>query len=84
MQNRKTQLMLSTEEREREVKVHKDVLIAESRRVQDEIHKVHKELSDRLSNIKNLKVKYDTLCKKNKLAKGTDDEEDDGEEKTQV
>jgi len=35
--------MLSTEEREREVKVHKDVLVAEAKRVQDEIHKIHKE-----------------------------------------
>jgi hypothetical protein len=49
--------MLSTEEREREVKVHKDVLIAEARRIMDEIHKIKKEYSDRLSNIKNLKVK---------------------------
>lgn len=43
LQNRKTQLMLSTEEREREVKVHKDVLIAEARRIEDEIHKIKKE-----------------------------------------
>jgi len=57
LQNRKTQLMLSTEEREREVKVHKDVLIAEARRIEDEIHKIKKEYSERLSNIKNLKVK---------------------------
>lgn len=82
LQNRKTQLMLSTEEREREVKVHKDVLVAESRRVQDEIHKVQKEFSERMQNIKNLKVKYDTLCKKNKLTHDADD--DDGEKKTQV
>lgn len=57
LQNRKTQLMMSTEEREREVNVHKDVLVAEARRVQDENHKIQKEYSDRLQNIKNLKVK---------------------------
>jgi len=38
-----------------------------------------------MANIKNLKVKYETLCKKNKLSKGGEgDEDDNGEEKTQV
>lgn len=61
-------------------------MISEARRVQDEISKIHKELTERLSNIRNLKVKYETLCKKNKLTKNDDDDEDDnnGEEKTQV
>jgi len=60
------QLKLSMEEREREIGVHKDVLISEMRRVQDEKHKVAMELADRANAVKNLKVKFEALVKKNK------------------
>jgi len=51
------QLKLSMEEREREIGVHKDVLVSEMRRVQDEKHSVAMELADRGNAVKNLKVK---------------------------
>lgn len=54
------------EEREKEIKVHKETLVSEIRRVEDERHKVQMELSERDTQVKNLKVKFESLVKKNR------------------
>ena len=63
------------DEREKEVQVHKDVLHAEKRAVEEEKHKVTVELADRMSKVTNLKAKYEGICAKNSANEG-------GEERT--
>jgi len=77
LENSKYQLQMSMEEREKEVAVHRDVLMAERRSVSDEKHKVVVELADRKSKVQNLKVKFENLCGKNRA-------KEDGEERTQA
>lgn len=77
VENRKYQLQMSMEEREKEIRVHKETLLAEKRAAEEEQHKVLVELSDRKSKVQNLKVKYENLCYKNRS-------NDDGEERTQA
>lgn len=77
VENRKYQLQMSMEEREKEIKVHKETLLAEKRASEEEKHKVLVELSDRKCKVQNLKVKYENLCYKNRS-------NDDGEERTQA
>ena len=77
VENRKYQLQMSMEEREKEIRVHKETLLAEKRAAEEEKHKVLVELSDRKSKVQNLKVKYENLCYKNRS-------NDDGEERTQA
>ena len=72
VENRKYQLQMSMEEREKEINVHKETLLAEKRAAEEEKHKVLVELSDRKCKVQNLKVKY-----KNRS-------NDDGEERTQA
>jgi chromosome segregation ATPase len=76
-ENRNYQLKMSMEEREKEIKVHKEVLQAENKAAEDEKHKVKMELAERESMVENLKVKFENLCYKN-VAK------EDGEERTQA
>jgi coiled-coil domain-containing protein 39 len=77
VENRKYQLQMSMEEREKEIKVHKETLLAENRAAEEEKHTVLVELSDRKCKVQNLKVKYENLCYKNRS-------NDDGEERTQA
>lgn len=77
VENRKYQLQMSMEEREKEIRVHKETLLAEKRAAEEEKHKVLVELSDRKCKVQNLKVKYENLCYKNRS-------NDDGEERTQA
>ena len=77
IENRKYQLQMSMEEREKEIKVHKETLLAEKRATEEEKHKVLVELSDRKCKVQNLKVKFENLCYKNRS-------NDDGEERTQA
>lgn len=44
LENRKYQLEMSMEEREKEIQVHKDILISESKAAEEERHKVAVEL----------------------------------------
>ena len=73
-ENKLSQLEISIKEREKEINVHKDILIAEHKSAEEERHKVAVELSMKLTRAKNLKLKYESLIQKNK--KG-----DEGEEK---
>ena len=77
-ENRKNQLQMSMEEREKEINVHKEILMAERRATEEEKHKVMVELADRKSKVQNLRVKYENLCMKNKAR------DDDGEDRTQA
>ena len=77
VENRKYQLQMSMEEREKEIRVHKETLLAEKRAAEEEKHMVLVELSDRKCKVQNLKVKYENLCYKNRSI-------DDGEERTQA
>ncbi|KAM3137530.1 hypothetical protein pb186bvf_010320 [Paramecium bursaria] len=70
LENRKYQLEMSMQEREQEIQVHKDVLVAEHKAAEDERHKVAVELAERQNRVKNLKIKYESLVQKNKSGNG--------------
>ena len=61
LENRKYQLEMSMQEREREINVHRDVLIAEHKAAEEERHKIAVELAERSNKVKNLKIKYESL-----------------------
>ena len=61
MQNRKHQLEMSMQEREKEIMVHRDVLLAEHKAVEEERHKIAVELAERKNKVKNQKIKYESL-----------------------
>lgn len=61
LENRKYQLELSMQEREKEINVHRDVLIAEHKAAEEERHKIAVELAERSNKVKNLKIKYESL-----------------------
>jgi chromosome segregation ATPase len=64
IQNRKQQLQISMEEREKEIEVHKEVLRSQLRVAQEESHKSAIELAERKQKIYNLKSKYENImCK---------------------
>jgi|EP01047_Picozoa_sp_COSAG01_P022094 chromosome segregation ATPase len=62
LENRKAQLQLSMEEREREIAVHTQTLRAELKLGEEDRSKVAKELKERMLKIETLKKKYDVLC----------------------
>jgi chromosome segregation ATPase len=72
LENRKQQLSLSMQEREKEVEVHLDVLKAQHRVVGDERHTTAIELAERKQKIYSLKMKYEATVAKTKK---TDDAE---------
>jgi len=74
-ENSLAQLELSIKEREREINVHKDLLIAERKSAEEEKHNCAMELTQKLIRAKNLKLKYESLINK------TSKNEDGGEEK---
>ena len=74
-ENRLAQLELSIKEREREINVHKDLLIAERKSAEEERHNCAMELTQKLIRAKNLKLKYESLINK------TSKNEEGGEEK---
>ena len=61
------------EEREREIQVHKDILISELKSAQAERHQVKVELQERRNMVKNLRIKYEGLCQRNKSSSGSDE-----------
>lgn len=77
LENRKYQLEMSMEEREKEIKVHKDILESEKQAAEEERHKVAYELQIRQQKVKNLRIKYEGLVQRNKSS--SDDVEADGE-----
>ena len=73
LENRKYQLEMSMEEREKEITVHKDILLSEQKAAEEERHKVAVELQQRKNKVKNLKIKYEGLVQKNQSS--SDDSE---------
>ena len=59
LENRKYQLEMSMEEREKEIQVHKDILVSELKAAEEERHKVAVELQKRKNKTKNLRIKYE-------------------------
>ena len=72
LENRKYQLEMSMQEREKEISVHHDVLKAETKAAEEERHNIAVELSDRLNKVKNLKIKYESYVQKNKPSDGAE------------
>merc|ERR1711953_1557213 len=70
LENRKQQLQISMEEREKEVEVHTEVLKTQLRAAQEERHKSAVELAERKSKIYNLKMKYENVVSKVKKEEG--------------
>ena len=64
LENRKYQLEMSMEEREKEIQVHKDILVSELKSAEEERHKVAVELQLRKNKVKNLRIKYEGLVQK--------------------
>lgn len=77
LENRKYQLEMSMDEREKEIQVHKDILESEKQAAEEERHKVAVELQIRSQKVKNLRIKYEGLVQRNKSSSG--DVEADGE-----
>lgn len=73
LENRKYQLEMSMEEREKEIQVHKDILVSESKAAEEERHKVSVELTYRKTRVKNLRIKYEGLIQRNKSSSGDQD-----------
>ena len=69
-ENRKYQLEMSMEEREKEIQVHKDILISEHKAAEEERHKVKVELQQRFNKVKNLRIKYEGLVQRNQSSSG--------------
>ncbi len=69
-ENRKYQLEMSMEEREKEIQVHKDILISEHKAAEEERHKVKVELQQRYNKVKNLRIKYEGLVQRNQSSSG--------------
>ena len=44
--------------------MHRDVLLAEHKAIEDERHKIAIELAERKTKVKNLKIKYESLIQK--------------------
>ena len=69
-ENRKYQLEMSMEEREKEIQVHKDILVSELKAAEEERHKVKVELQQRYNKVKNLRIKYEGLVQRNQSSSG--------------
>ncbi|KAK2964119.1 putative flagella associated protein [Blattamonas nauphoetae] len=61
LKNRQDQLELTIRERAQEIKAHNDLLRSEVRHMDEEKHKVAKELNDRTMKIDKLKLKYESV-----------------------
>ena len=67
LENKKNQLETSMQEREREISVHRDVLLAEQKAIEDERHRIAIELAERKNKVKNLRIKYESLVQKARI-----------------
>lgn len=70
LENRKQQLQISMEEREKEIEVHTEVLRAQHRAAEEERHKAAIELAERKQKIYTLKSKYENIMCKVKKEEG--------------
>lgn len=70
LENRKYQLEMSMEEREKEIQVHKDILVSECKAAEEERHKVAVEQVFRKTRVKNLRIKYEGLIQRNQSSSG--------------
>merc|ERR1719482_1287242 len=70
LENRKQQLQISMEEREKEIEVHQEVLRSQLRSQEEERHKTAIELAERKQKIYNLKMKYENVLNKVKKEDG--------------
>lgn len=61
---------MSMEEREKEIQVHKDILVSEEKSAEEERHKVAVELQLRKNKVKNLRIKYEGLVQKSQSSSG--------------
>ena len=68
LENRKEQLGLSLEEQKSQAEIHKDTLLAQLKIIQDDIHRLTLELSEKQLKITKLNAKYDVLAGKMKSA----------------
>ena len=79
LENRKYQLEMSMEEREKEIQVHKDILTSELKSAEEERHQVKVELQVRKNKVKNLRIKYEGLTARNKSSSGETDAGEHGQ-----
>lgn len=70
LENRKLQLQLTVEERRHEVEVHREVLRAQLKGAQEEVHRVTLELRERAARVDRLQSKYDILAARMRPADG--------------
>jgi coiled-coil domain-containing protein 39 len=73
LENRRQQLVLSMEERKTEIAVHRDVLKAELKTMQEEKHNLVMDLRNREAQIEKLKSRYDSIAMKTGADGSTDD-----------
>jgi hypothetical protein len=76
-ENRLQQLELTIKEREKEILVHKEILVAEHKLAEEERHKAAINLSVKLTTCNNLRLKYESTVQRNK--KTNEDEDSIGE-----
>lgn len=70
-------LFFSIKDREKEIQVHKEILVAEHKAAEEERHKAAIELSQKLTRANNLKLKYESIVQRTK--KTNEDEDTAGE-----
>ena len=68
LENRKEQLGFSLEEQKSQAEIHKDTLLAQLKIIQEDIHRLTLELSEKQLKITKLNAKYDVLAGKMKSA----------------
>lgn len=61
LENMKYQLEMSMEEREKEIQVHKDILVSELKAAEEERHLVAVELQKWKNKVKNLWIKFEGM-----------------------
>ena len=55
---------MTIQERQKEIQVHTDVLLAEHKAIENQRHKIAIELAERKTRVKNLKIKFESLVQK--------------------
>lgn len=55
---------MSMQEREKEIYVHRDVLLAQQKAIEDERHRIAIELAERKNKVKSLRIKYESMVQK--------------------
>ena len=69
-ENKKNQLELALSEKEKEISVHKAVLLAEYKAAEQERHKIAVELAKRQNMVKNNKIKFESLIQSKQGSNG--------------